>query len=109
MPIGGGGNDEHSLNETGVDANSTSSVTAAMPIGDSNHVSLFITGTTGTHGTHVVTMQISPDGVKWFSTAHVVTGLGSLHDEICTALEVRAKITTAEGAASTIEIDMFSR
>lgn len=109
MPIGGGGTDDYSLNETGVDANSTSSVTGAMVIGDTGHVGLFVTDTSGTHGTHVVTLQISPDGVKWFDTTHTLTGVGNLHDQVCTASEVRAKVTTAEGASSVIEIDLFSR
>ena len=109
MPIGGGGTDTYSLNATGINANSTSSVTAAMTIGDTGHVGLFITGTSGTHGTHKVILQISPDGVKWFDTTHSVTGLGSFHDEICTAEEVRAKVSVAEGASSIIEIDIFSR
>ena len=109
MPIGGGGTDTYSLSETGINANSTSSVTAAMTIGDTGHVGLFIAGSGGSHSTHVVTLQISPDGIKWFDTVHTITGTGNLHDEICTALEVRAQVTTAEGSSSTILIDMFSR
>lgn len=109
MPIGGGGLDTYSDTFTGIDANSEGAVTGSITLGLFGRVGLFVTGTSGTHSTHVVTLQLSPDGVKWFDTDHVFTGVGNDHDAVCTGQEIRAKVTTAEGSASIIEIDLVSK
>lgn len=102
---GSGGN---LLAETGIDAN-TGSVTASVSVGDGSLIGLYVSAASGAHSTHVVTLQISPDGTKWFDTTHTITGAGQIHNITCVADEVRASVTTSEGAASTIDIDIIAR
>ena len=89
---------------TGVDANSTSSVTTAIDMDGYFFVGMYVAGATGTHATHIVTLQSSPDGTTWFDTTHAITGVGSDTEINCYTNYIRAKVTTAEGGASTVNI-----
>jgi hypothetical protein len=94
------------VEEFGVDANSTSTVSASVVIsGTAKGVSFNIDGSTGSHNNHIVTLQTSVDDAVWVDTIHGVTGVdissnitGDLNDNFA-----RLKITAAEGAASTID------
>ncbi|MBL4891458.1 MAG: hypothetical protein JKX91_06485 [Rhizobiaceae bacterium] len=108
MPQGGGGADTDFIAETGLDADATTT-TSSVIVGDNSLIAIFITANTGTHATHVVTLQISPDGSNWFDTSHTITGVGQLHNITCVAIEARAKVTTNEGATSTIDIDIITK
>lgn len=108
MPIGGGGHDTYELTKTDIDAN-TNYTTESLDITDGTYVGLYVSSKSGSSSTHVVTLQISPDGVKWFDTDHTIKGTGNVHDVICIAQYVRAKVTTREGSASTIDIDIISK
>lgn len=109
MSIGGGGLDTYESTFSSVDANSESLVTDSILIGDLGLVGIFVSAISGSHANHIVTLQISPGGSKWFDTDHIVTGIDSNHQAICIGDKVRAKIVTAEGSPSVIEIDIVSR
>jgi hypothetical protein len=104
MGVGSGSGSIIELLAAAVDANVLNTVTASIALDDARNVALYTVAASGTHATHVTTLQISPNGTDWFDTAHTVPGLGFFHDTVCVGTEVRAKITTAEGAVSTIDI-----
>jgi len=87
-----------------VNANSTDSVTESLATADAKYLGLFVTGETGSHNNHVVTIQISPDGESWSDNACIVTGAGAVDDALIIAPYVRAKVKTAEGETSTVSI-----
>lgn len=92
----------------GADANSTSTVTTALTCSKASRVGVQVVGATGTHGTHVVTLQGSVDGANFASLGVTVTGEGIA--EVAAAVSsVRAKVTTAEGATSTVDITVYCK
>jgi hypothetical protein len=100
-----GGNDS-SQTDAGVDANAASTTTALV-MDNASIAGFYIVAATGAHTTHVATLQTSPDGTNWFDTAHTITGVGELHSVTCVADQIRVKITTAQGAASTVDITVI--
>jgi len=109
MPVGGGGGNEYDdVAETGVDANATST-TEPVEVGANSLMGMYVKAASGTHATHIVTLQISPDGTNWFDTTHTITGTGDLHDIRCVAVEARVIVSTVEGGASTIDINLITR
>jgi len=64
----------------------------------------FVVGKTGSHSTHEVTLQISPNGTNWFDTSKTLVGLGPKSPFDCICINVRVKVTIAEGSASTCDI-----
>ncbi len=103
MPITGTTTTADRQEDLAVDAN-TSATTTPLSIGDAKLIGFYVVADTGTNGTHVAMLQISPDGTNWFDTDHTITGIGNLHEIVCATEEVRVKITTVEGAASTVDI-----
>jgi len=90
------------LFETGKDADATT-VSASLEIKENYNLCFDVLANTGTHSTHVVTLQISSDDSTWTDTAHIITGVG-IKDNVQTAARyVRLKVTTNEGAASTVD------
>ena len=108
MPIFGGGIDNDSSEDIGVDANA-SSVSSSVEIGAVGKLGVYVVANTGNSSSHVVTVQISPNGTDWFDTEHTITGVGNLHELTCTATLARCAITTTQGEASTIDIYMVSK
>ncbi len=88
----------------GLDANSTSTVTDTLDIKANREVVFEVYGESGTHATHVVTLQKSLDGTNWTNTSNTQNQLGILNNIQVTARYVRCKVTTAEGGASSIKI-----
>ena len=103
MPISGTASTNDFVTDSGVDADANTTTTP-LTLYDATIVGLYIKAVSGTHGTHVVTLQISPNGTDWFDTSHTITGIGELHGISCIAVELRAKVTTVEGATSTVDI-----
>lgn len=89
-----------------VDAN-VKSTTTPLLMGDAKNASFYVVANTGTNAAHIATMQVSPDGANWFDTDHTVEGIGNEHDMTCIAESVRVKITTIEGATSTVDITVI--
>lgn len=108
MGIYGGGSSYDQSSDLAIDANA-STITSAIEIGDTSMIGVYVQSASGTHGTHVLTIQLSPDGNNWFDSTHTITGLGNLHEITCVALNARCKITTVEGATSTIDVFLITR
>ena len=107
MPIGGTKSDSKQEADLNVDANSTSSTTTPVVMGSARKVGLYVSASgDGLHTNHIITLQASGDGAKYFNTTHTITGVGALFDIDCICTHVRAKVTTVQGAASTVDISV---
>lgn len=92
------------LIQTNIDANALS-VSSWLDIRENTLVSFQVRGNTGSHGSHIVTLQQSFDKTgDALSTSSTVTGLGIKDNIQISTGFVRLKVTTVEGAASTIDI-----
>lgn len=89
---------------TGADTNSTSTVTTSHDTLETSTFFCEVRAASGTHATHVVTVQCSSDDSNWEDMATTITGTGTATVTDVGARYVRAKVTTAEGAASTCDI-----
>jgi len=89
--------------QAGINANANT-VGDEYEMGGYTIVAFEVLANTGTHGTHIVTMQCSLDGTTWMDTAETVTGLGMKEIAFTGAYKIRFKVTTVEGAASAIDI-----
>lgn len=92
------------LVETGLDANSTSTVTDSLDIKENKKVALSVNGDTGTHNTHIVSLQCSVDDTVWTTMSDSITGESVKNNVEVITRYVRAKVTTAEGGVSTVDI-----
>ena len=98
--------------ETGalaLDTNNLGAVTSTFDVPNGAlHKMVFAVSITGTHGTHVIELQGSPNGgTDWFDMG-TINGSGLIMDHICLCPQLRVKVTTAEGGTSTCEIFIFA-
>lgn len=89
--------------ESGIDAD-TNSVSSSLEITENDWICYNVLDGSGTHSTHVVTLQCSANNIDWYDTASTITGLGIVDNVQIGARYVRLKVTTVEGATSTIDI-----
>lgn len=89
---------------TGLDANDTATVSDALDISENNFVAYSVQTASGTHASHIVTLQCSLDGTTWHDSTSTLTRTGFVDNVRTTTRFVRLKISTAEGEASTIDI-----
>ena len=87
--------------DTAVDANAASTTTV-LHIEDNNKIAYHVVAASGTHATHVITLQCSLDNSNWFDSASTITGLGVVNNVDITSHYVRLKVTTLEGGVSTV-------
>lgn len=93
-----------------VDTNDNSSnFTTTVNIKDATSISLQVVGATGTHATHVITLQTSNDGSNFVDSSSTVTGEGILENVAVSAAYARGSVTTAEGAASTSNVILVAK
>ena len=87
--------------------NTDKTVRITLPEG-ATHTTVFVVGSTGTHATHQVVLQGSPNGTNWFDLATAITGIDVLENHVCTCPILRVKCSVAEGATSTCDIYVIS-
>lgn len=91
-----------------LDTNVLNATTSSIETFDATYVAVFVVDKAGAHTTHVITLQVSPDNVNWFDTSLTVTGSpGKINGTLCIANYVRGKVTTVEGAVSTVDITLI--
>ncbi len=90
------------LKTASVDANAATS-TVALELDAVRNVFLSVEDVSGTHATHIVTLQMSADGTTWHNSTLTVTGLGFVEGTI-NARFVRATVTTLEGGAGVVDL-----
>ena len=94
----------HELKQTGLDANATTT-TNSLDISGATLVIFQVLGISGSHATHVLTLQHSVDDSNWNDVSGAtVTGEGVKSDVTVVAHFVRLKVTTLEGGVSTVDI-----
>jgi len=93
---------------TGLDSNNLGDVCDHLYINGNKAVGIYISAASGSHTTHVITLQISPDGITWHDSAHIVTGIGYKEADTI-AQYIRLKVTTAEGSPSTCDAYITSK
>ena len=95
--------------ELNVDANANT-VTPSLDMSNARDVIFQVIGNAGLHTTHVVKLQVSLDDVNWRTTVLSVTGEGiSDGSSLNIAKFARLKVTTVEGAASTVDLTMQAK
>jgi len=89
-----------------LDMNALNDETPGYAIHDCTTVSVYVKGETGTHSTHVITLEIFTEPNSWIPTSHTITGVGSLPTGSLNLLgrRIKAKVTTVEGSASTATV-----
>jgi len=88
----------------GVNADATSTTTG-LEITENGFVSMQIIANTGTHATHIIDIQCSTNNSNWHDvTGGSVTGVGIVDSIQVTTQFVRARVSTVEGVASTVNI-----
>lgn len=92
------------LAQTGLNANATT-LSNSLDIGNAALVIFQVLANSGSHSTHVLTLQCSVDDTNWNDVSGAtLTGVG-VNGEITVASQyVRLKVTTNEGGASTVDI-----
>lgn len=108
MPISGATTVTKETLEETLDTNNLGAVTDSVEIGSLSVVGLYVSGVSGSHTSHVITLEISPDDVEWFDTEHKVLGVGNVHDAKCACFYARAKVTAAEGSASLSKVQIIT-
>jgi len=91
----------------GLDANNTDSVTDSLDIKENLSVAWSVLEQTGSHSSHVLTLQRSTDNVNWDNTILTITAGTTYVIKTVESVEVRyirVKVTTAEGGASTVDV-----
>ena len=94
---------------TAIDTDDTGedSATAWVDISMCDYVGFYVEGKTGTHATHKVGVQCSPDGTfngGWHDeTDGLITGEGHILMEAMNMSYIRIAVHTAEGATSTCD------
>lgn len=95
---------------TALNLNDTSTVTPALFTGGGGPLSAQVVGESGAHNTHVVTIQGSNDPAgPWVNTATTITAETGAAIAAPVWLYHRAKVSTAQGAASVGTITLFSK
>jgi len=92
------------LIKTGLDSDNTSSVTETFDISENDFLSWQVLAKSGSHSSHILTLQCSFDDVNWQNTSSTITGVGFKNNVQMTTKYMRVKVTTAEGSASTVDV-----
>ena len=100
--------DGSTLATPAMNTNSVGTATNSMYVNGNIKIGLYVYADTGAHANHIMTLQISMDGTNWQDTALTVTGVGFIEGTTVSEY-IRAKVTTAESAASTCDVHISSK
>ncbi len=90
--------------ETGLDANSVGAVSASLEIKENTVTSMQVIANTGGNTTHQIDLQCSTNNVNWHNVGSGVIGVGIEDALTVGARYIRARVSTAEGGASTVDV-----
>ncbi len=92
-----------------VDANANT-VTASIDMNFARDLAFQVIANSGSHSNHVVKLQVSMDDSNWFTTSQSITGVGITPTSFMNlARYARLKVTTAEGAPSTVDLTLQAK
>lgn len=90
---------------TGLNADDSDSVTAGLEIKENSVTTMQVIANTGTHATHIIVLQCSANNATWHNVdSGSVNGTGIADGLTVGARYIRAKVSTEEGGASTVDI-----
>ncbi len=92
-----------------LDTNNNGAFSKSLDIRENKLLTFNVRGLTGTHATHVITLQRSFDNANFENTSAKVTGTGTKTPVNIAVSHVRLKVTTAEGSASTVTITIQAK
>ena len=95
--------------EAALDTNVGDGVSASIDMRDTHKLGVAVVAKTGTHGTHVITVQESPNDTDWFDSSSTITGVGIVEDIEVDMRYARVKVTTPESATSTCDVYMQAK
>ena len=91
--------------EIGLDANSVGAVSTSLEIKENDTTSMQVIANTGGNTTHIIDLQCSSDNANWHNVVSgSVVGTGIATGLIVGARYIRARVSTAEGGASTVDV-----
>lgn len=95
------------IKDTGVDANAASN-TSTLILKGATKIGVYVEARTGTNAAHILTLQVSPDDSAWFDTSATMAQLvAGVFTEV-SARFARVRVSTLEGAVSTIDITLIA-
>ncbi len=89
--------------EVGLDANSVGDVSTSLEIKENTIVTMQVIANTGGNTTHIIDLQCSANNSNWHNVASV-NQIGITDGNTIGARYIRARVSTAEGAASTVDV-----
>ena len=92
-----------------LDVNDSNAVTGEFALGNCTLVTVFVEGVTGTHASHELTVEVSPDNVFWVQTPIKVTGADTFIGGDLVAEFMRLSVSNTEGSASTVNVYVVAR
>lgn len=98
----------NSITDANVDCNTNANGTALKSNG-ARYASLLVKAISGSHGTQVITIQVSENGTDWQSTSHSLTGDGILEAVLVVGKFVRTRVTTVQGGAAVCDVALILR
>jgi len=102
------------IDETGLDADSTATMTGTLDVTENKELSWTVIGVTGTHTNHMVELECSnvsgtANFVAMPGGASKITGVGSADNISTNARFIRSRVITAQGTASTVRIVIVAK
>ena len=87
-----------------IDTDDVASATDTLNIEESLTIGFFTTAVSGTHASHILTLEVSPDGTDWYASSLTKTGVGYANGYTTAAKFCRVRCSTAEGASSQVNV-----
>jgi len=91
--------------ETGLDANSVGDVSTSLEIKENSVVTMQVIASSGGNTTHIIDLQCSANNSNWHNvTSGSVNQIGIVDGLTVGARYIRARVSTAEGSASIVDV-----
>ena len=91
--------------ELGFDANNSGAVSSSLDIKEDSLVTMQVIANTGTNTTYIIDLQCSTNNSNWHNVAGGSINQTGIVDGLTVgARYIRARVSTAEGGASTVDV-----
>ena len=91
--------------EIGLNSNSAVAVSSSLEIKENTEVTMQVINNSGTHDTHIIDLQCSTNNSNWHNVpSGSVNQSGITISVTVSARYIRARVSTVEGEASTVDV-----
>jgi len=90
--------------EIGLDANSIGAVSSSLEIKENTITSMQVIANSGAHTNHQIDLQCSTNNLNWHDVGSGVITIGIEDGLTVGARYIRARVSTAENAESTVDV-----